>query len=1366
MKDLFYKLRYLFVQRLFPLLMIAGQAVSAAQDYPAVFEGLSIEEGLSQSRVRCILQDSDGFLWFGTREGLNRYDGYEFKVFKRIPAQPNSLTDNLILSICEDDSGFLWVGTGMGLNKLERRSGNVVRYNADLLDSCSLSNDYVMTIAMAMDGDLWIGTAWGLLKFDRATGKFKRHFFRATARDSADWNRIWALYPDSSGHLWIGTDAGVLRLYPGASQYRRYSHDPANSRSLSSNAVRAIVPDPAGSLWIGTHSGLNRMDPETGVCEHFFNQPRNPGSLSQNRVKCLAMDRQGELWVGTEWGLNRFEPLKGRFTHYYNNPVDPYSLSNNFISTIYEDRSGILWIGTYHAGVDKYVPFKQVFRSYGNFFSSSANGLTDKNVLAVIQSRDGQVWLGTYSGLYRWDPADGSHERFGGGYPASGLWGDFVRCITEDSRGALWVGTYQSDRSGLNRLDRAARSFRHYLHDPGNPMSLSNNDVTAVCEDRDGRLLIGTDGGGLNILDPRSGRFEHFITNYSDTLRIAGNWITCIFQDRRGRIWIGTDHGLSLLQPGAEHFTNFVFDPRDTSGLSGNKITMVYEDLSDRIWIGTEDGLNLFEDVRGRFKSYTKNNGLPSAVIYGILEDSDGYLWLSTGKGLSQFNPVRETFRNFDESDGLGVSDYNIGACCRLRTGELVFGGKTGFVVFDPRDIKPSRTVPPVVITDFKKMNTSIDLGDLNSGREISIRRSEDVLSFEFAALDFNSPAKNQYAYRMEGFDRQWIYSGERRFANYTNLDPGHYIFRVKGANVYGVWNENGTSLRIRIIPSFFQTVWFKLLCVLAGAGVLGLLYHLRTEQQRQRQLDLERKIGERTRELAEKNLELKKSQEEYQALYDQAPVCYHELDLSGRIRRINHTEAEMLGYKPEEMLGRLIFEFISPDEVDGAKDNFFNRVTKRDIINAYDRKYVRKDGKPVYFSIRSRLIRDEAIGANVVRSALQDVTDLKLLEDQLLQSQKMEAIGRLAGGVAHDFNNLLTVIRGHLSLLLTELPQAHPMRKELALIDQAGEKAEKLTRQLLAFSRKQQMRPEIVNLNQLIRNIHTLVDRLIGEDIRLELMLQDDLGIICVDPIQIEQIIMNLAANARDAMPNGGLFHIETRNVLLDNAYAEQHIDMQPGSYVQLSVSDTGVGMDIETRTHLFEPFFTTKEKSKGTGLGLPMVYGIVKQSNGSIHVYSEPGSGTTFKIYFPSVEGKPVELRREEKKAEIATGTETVLVIEDDDYVRRFTCRVLAKFGYRVLEARDHASAVQACENAGNQVDLIISDVIMPGKNGPEIIRHLSRIIQGVKVLYMSGYHDNLISHHGVLDPGVHFIQKPFTLSQMTSKIREVLGGEAKTS
>ena len=500
----------------------------------------------------------------------------------------------------------------------------------------------------------------------------------------------------------------------------------------------------------------------------------------------------------------------------------------------------------------------------------------------------------------------------------------------------------------------------------------------------------------------------------------------------------------------------------------------------------------------------------------------------------------------------------------------------------------------------------------------------------------------------------------------------------------------------------------------------------------------------------------LQHSEARYRSLFERNRAGVFRSTPEGRFLDCNDAFAEMFGYSREELL-ELPAHVLYPggqEERDTRRAAFLRTRQATDMEMCYRS----KDGLPVWV-IQNVVAVKDADGKDVTEGTLVDISERRDLEEKLRQSQKMEAIGRLAGGIAHDFNNLLTVIAGYSRLLMEHLQNDRLAHGQIKKIEEAAERAASLTQQLLAFSRKQVLQPKVINLNVLVENLGSLLQRLIGEHIELQTTTASDLGQVKADAAQMEQVIMNLVVNARDAMSEGGRLTLETANVELDDSYALDHPDVTPGSYVMLAVSDTGAGMAPEIQARIFEPFFTTKELGRGTGLGLSMVYGIIKQSGGNIWIYSEIGHGTTFKVYLPRTEEAPESAALRQHAASTIRGSETILLVEDDLTLRELVQSILANCGYSVVTTKDTQEAHLICEQRASGIHLLLTDVVMPGISGRILAQTILSRNPAVKVLFMSGYTENAIVHHGVLDAGTYFLQKPFTPSTLANKVREVL-------
>lgn len=827
-----------------------------AQPRRLTFEQISIEQGLSQSIVYCILQDQKGFLWFGTEDGLNKYDGYNFTILRHDPHQSNSLSYNEIRAMYEDSAGVLWIGTFFGgLNKYDPAMERFTNYRNIPGNSQSLSHNNVRAISEDKSGNLWIGTDDGLNKFDRTTETFTRFHHAAANPSSLSHNTVNAIYADRTGTLWVGTDSGLNALTLGANgdipAFKQHRHDAADRRSLSDNAVTAIYADRAGSLWVGTQNGLNKLVRAAGAKSppsfvRYQNDPRHLNSLSHNDVRAIFEDRAGTLWIGTNGGgLNLLDHERNTFMRFQNNPHDPTSISYNQVYVICEDRSGIIWLGTYGGGVNKIVSPQKPFALYQPDPNNS-NSLPQEIVWAIYEDAGGILWIGTHGGgLTRLDRTKNlyTHYQYDPQNPHS-LSNNIVRLIYP-ARGdpdVLWIGTHGG---GLNRFDMKTGRFTRYLHDPGDPTSISHNELRSICEDQAGALWIGTNGGGLNKLIPgtaqnSSPKFIRYRHDPNNPASLSNDFVRAIYEDPRevGQgLWIGTQGGgLNKFDRRTETFTHYRADPNLPNSLNNDYILCLYADHAGVLWLGTwGGGLNKFDRDKGVLAYYTSSEGLPNNEIYGILEDDDGHFWISTNRGLSRFTPATAVFKNYSVEDGLQSNEFNGGAFFKSKSGEMFFGGIHGFNAFYPQNIRDNPHVPPVAITGFLKFNKAVRLAPaITATRQLQLSYKDYVFSFEFAALDFTAPMKNQYAYKMEGLDRDWIYTeAKKRFATYTTLAHGAYTFRVKGSNNDGLWNESGTSIAITIHPPAWKTWWFQTLSALLAVGLIYFGYRQRVKHVR-----------------------------------------------------------------------------------------------------------------------------------------------------------------------------------------------------------------------------------------------------------------------------------------------------------------------------------------------------------------------------------------------------------------------------------------------------------------------------------------------------------------------------------------------------
>ncbi|HZW02804.1 MAG TPA: two-component regulator propeller domain-containing protein, partial [Anaerolineaceae bacterium] len=679
--------------------------------------------------------------------------------------------------------------------------------------------------------------------------RFTHHRSNAAIPHSLSNNTVTALLETTRGELWVGTASGLNRFDPESGDFTRFLHDPEDPRTLSSNHITHLFEDRAGNLWVSTaDGGINRFDWRDGIFHHLSPPDGSENTVGSNNVTAVLEDSTGNLWIATRQGLDRLDRQLFTFTHYHHDPADPTTITNNNVLSLYEDRSGVLWVGTTGGGVSKYSPFANKFTVFQHS-PSNPNSLSNDQVYAIYEDREGIVWVGTRDGgLNRIDRRTGTVQAYRND-PSDRLTisSDDVRAILQDRNGTLWVGTAGG---GLNRFNPETEIFTQYRHSPTYPHSISDDTITVLFQDSQGNVWVGTRDGGLNLFNRLSGTFTRFMHDPVDAASLSNNHVQAIWEDNTGYIWVGTAGGLNRMHPVSFRFKRYQYDPRNPNSLSSDNVASIYQDSNGVLWVGTVlGGLNRLDWETDTFRHFTEKSGLANDTVYGILEDAGGHLWLSTNKGLSRLDTQTGAFRNYDLQDGLQSNEFNPGANFRNEQGELFFGGVNGMNVFDPAQLAFNPNPPAVVITAYKEFNQTVQ-HHITGGPAIELPYSVRFISFEFVALDYNAPDKNQYAYKLEGFDTDWVRAGTRRYVNYTNLKGGDYVFRVRGSNNDGVWNEEGVSIPIRVIPPFWQTWWF---IGLVGVG-LGVVvwggYYLRVKSVESLNRHLERQVRERTQEI------------------------------------------------------------------------------------------------------------------------------------------------------------------------------------------------------------------------------------------------------------------------------------------------------------------------------------------------------------------------------------------------------------------------------------------------------------------------------------------------------------------------------------
>jgi ligand-binding sensor domain-containing protein len=805
------------------LFSISASLPGLCQNSEPKFSHISTGEGLSHLSVSRIVQDGQGYLWVGTEHGLNKYDGLTFAVYSPDPGDTNAIGGFTVTGLAVDINGRLWIGTGSGgLDRYDADTHRFVRVRPRSDPSVQDALAFVGPVYTSEDGSVWFGGYHGLWRYDPDTDQIASFTYRPGDTTSVSSNNILSLCVGADRTIWVGTDSGLNRYLPGAGRFQRYYTDSPASRTEAQQWIIAIASDQQGVTWAGSPSGLWRVDETTKTLVSEKYALDTGGNLGSAFIQALYVDGEGILWIGTrDDGLLKRDPSTGRVEQYRHDPSNKKSLDQNRVDCIYQDRSGVIWVGTYRGGLNKHDPNQDHFIHY------RVNG----GVYAVYEDTHGDVWVGTNGeGLLRYARSTPTVTRFIHDPHRNGsIADDFVRAIEEDHNGDIWVGT----GLGVDRFSRITGTFAHYNLTRLFPGKVSDAGVKTIHRDSEGDLWVGTMAVGLARYDRKKDRFVLYSTNREDPTSVSGNSVWALQDDRDGRLWVGTfGNGLNRFDKETGRFTRI---PGDTAAA----IYSIYRDRAGYLWVGTfGNGLKQLGSDGRPVRQLTTRDGLPDDYVKGILSDRTGRIWLSTDKGIARLNPSTGEVRIFTESDGLLGNIFLSGSLFRNNQGLFYFGGEGGVTAFHPDSVKERSFRPAVVITGFNVLEKPFRIGHVSAGvPSVDLSHEQNFFSFEFVAFDYAAPSKNRYRYMLEGVDQEWVDAGTRRYANYTNVAPGSYTFRVRASNSDGVWSGGGASMQISIAPPFWETWWFRVSALISVAAIVVAGYNYRVN----RLLEIER---------------------------------------------------------------------------------------------------------------------------------------------------------------------------------------------------------------------------------------------------------------------------------------------------------------------------------------------------------------------------------------------------------------------------------------------------------------------------------------------------------------------------------------------
>ena len=887
---------YLFIFILNIFCSFGGYGQSETHNKPPLlFKNIS--GGLNNERITSVNQDKYGFIWLGTYNGLHRYDGINFRIYTNT-GDSSSLPNSRIEKIFSDSEGSLWIGTANGLSRYNWEQDNFTRFplKSGLTDPSDPSPDKITAITEDGSGTLWVGSAKeGLLYLDRHKQAFVP-FFRDKSSYALSSTFVTEVCVGKNDDLWIGLNTGLNKLNTKTGKITYFPDIKDSETGIDGKHIRGLAIEANGDLWVGTwENGLFRLkekDQEQKRFTRYKHEPGKPNSLGNNSIITIFIDHKNQVWTGNEnGGLHLYDRKKDLFYRYVPDETKPYSISNLSVWSIFEDREHRLWIGMANNGVNI---LDQYFVKFTHHFYSPLNpkGLNHNLIFGFWEEKNGNVWIATDGGgLNHWDRTTGifTHYKHNPEDPNS-IGSNAVLDLSEDVKGRLWAGTWDG---GINILTDREKMHFQKLQDLQKEDSLAGSvrHTFALLKDRKGNMWSGNYEGGIGFHDLKTKSSKVFFNHPKDLESLSNNTINTLVEDSEGYIWAGAAfNGLNKLHindKGKLISQRFLHDEKDSTSIVGDLINHVYQDSKNNIWVATDKGLSKLSDGGKEIRSYTSKDGLPGDIVESVIEDNNGLLWIGTSKGLARFNPEKNEFNVYTVSDGLQGNKFTRHAVLKLRSGELLFGGSNGFNIFHPDSVRNNPVRPEVFITDLKLFNQSIKIGEKDSllkmpvslTREVTFKHHQNIISIEFVALNYTHPAKNNYAFMLEGLEKNWNYVGNKNNATYTNLDPGKYTFRVKASNNDGVWNEEGTTLSIIITPPYWQTWWFRTLMVAFICSSVVAFFIVRTRNIREQKLELEKQVLQRTADLQKANQEVIEQKEKLEEQSGSLQLMNQELE-------------------------------------------------------------------------------------------------------------------------------------------------------------------------------------------------------------------------------------------------------------------------------------------------------------------------------------------------------------------------------------------------------------------------------------------------------------------------------------------------------
>jgi len=1150
------------------------------------FAHVSLEPSTVRGIINRIVQDDQGFLWFGTNHGLLRYDGYQFRAFVPGAEDPKSLRGTNVLALSKDRSGRLWVGSDQHVDRYDPVSGVFHHALPDAPNACG-SAGIVRDIAEDQHGVIWVATDNGLVRLDPATSKATCYQHRENDESSLGSSLIKTTLESRDGSFWVATSLGLDELDRSSGRVMRrvILRGPSGvTLSLDGNKI-TLFEDHAGVFWIsipaGQDVGLASFDPRAGVQSAYLF-----GSGPAETAFSMLEDEDQTLWFGMwQQGIVRFDRERKQAVRYYNHPKDRSSLSPASVISLFLDRERRIWAGCDPPIVDFFSLRPPPFQIYRHD-SSDPDNLSNA-VVSVLEDSRGTLWAGRLFGLDRVDRRTGQVTPYVGKRESGRQLFSSAHAIAEDRAGYIWFGEWGN---GLDCFDPRSGNFKFYNHDRDNPDSLSSDIVQSLYVDRRGTLWAGT-YEALDRFDPKTEQFRAYRSPVPGSSQYRA-----ITEDSSGALWLASlGNGLHRFDPVTGRFTVYRKQANDARSLSNDIVNAVYVDHSGIVWAGTSDGLCELAQTAQTFTCYYARDGLASSVVEGILEDKRGDLWLSTSDGLSRFNPRTKTFRNYFAEDGLPSNEFRFAAASRSADGEMFFGSTSGLLAFFPERVIDNPVPPPVVLTDFWLFGKRLRVGEDPLAKSASYIESltlgprQNIFSFEFSALSLSSPTRNRYSYKLEGLEEQWNErDSSQRLVTYTTLPPGEYVFRVKASNSLGISNENGASVRIRILPPWWKTWWFRVASLAVFLGLLWGLYQLRVRQ-------------------------LKREQRKLREVVETIPTFAWTALPDGFVDFVNFHYQEYTGLSTENAVGSGWEAVVHPADLKRHMEKWRSSLATGELFENEVRYRRAADGRYRWFLTRAVPLRDARGRVQKWYGTSTDIEDRKHVEQlqaDLAHMSRVTTMGELTASLAHEIKQPIaaTITNANTCLrwLNRDQPDLEEIRAAAERIVKDGTRAGDIISRIRELYTKSPPQRGLVDLNEIIGEMVMLLR---GEATRyaisMRMELAADLPKITGDRVQLQQVFMNLMLNGIEAMKDtGGMLTIKSQ------------LGQDRG--LLISVCDTGVGLPAEKTDQIFDAFFTTKPQ--GSGMGLAISRSIVESHGGRVWATANDGRGATFYFTLPT--------------------------------------------------------------------------------------------------------------------------------------------------